>query len=108
MSLHSRRPRAAALRFRLLRADTKDYSGANENLTVTRIPRQTEAQVLDERPQTLAAAAGEESFATLGASTVTSGESVPLPTKRPTPDAKEDVDSNWIRPLAFVNLREGP
>jgi hypothetical protein len=36
MSLHSRRSRAAALRFRLLRADTKDYSGANEKL---RIPR---------------------------------------------------------------------
>jgi hypothetical protein len=39
MSFHSRRPRAAALRFRLLRADTKDYSGANEKLKVTRIPR---------------------------------------------------------------------
>ena len=39
MSLHARRPRAAALRLRVLKADTKGYSGTNEKPTVARIPR---------------------------------------------------------------------
>ncbi len=68
----------------------------------------TEAKVLDERPQALGATAGEESLGNLDAETATSGDPVPLPTRRPTPSTKEDIDSNWIKPLAFVNLREGP
>jgi hypothetical protein len=39
MNLHSRRPRAATLRLRVLKADTKGYSGSNERPTVARIPR---------------------------------------------------------------------
>jgi len=68
----------------------------------------TEAKVLDERPQALGATAGEKSLGNLDAATATSGDPVPLPTRRPTPSPKDDVDSNWIKPLAFVNLREGP
>jgi hypothetical protein len=67
----------------------------------------TEAKVLDERPQALGATAGEKSVAKLEAATA-SGDPVPLPTRRPTPSPNERVDSKWIKPLAFVNLREGP
>ena len=36
------------------------------------------------------------------------GDPVPLPSRRPVPTKSNDVDANWLRPLAFVNLREGP
>ena len=65
-----------------------------------------EAKVLDERTRTVEVEVGEERLANLDASTVTSENPVPLPTRRPTPSAKKKFDS--IKPLAFVNLREGP
>jgi hypothetical protein len=65
-----------------------------------------EAKVLDERTRTVEAEVGEERLANLGASTATSENPVPLPTRRPTPSAKKKFNS--IKPLAFVNLREGP
>lgn len=34
--------------------------------------------------------------------------SVPLPTRRPVRATSNSVDGSWIKPLAFVNLREGP
>ena len=67
-----------------------------------------EAKILDERHQALGATAGEKSVANLDAATAPSGNPVPLPTRRPTLRAKEDVVSNWIKPSAFVNLREAP
>ena len=33
---------------------------------------------------------------------------MPLPSRRPTPTANHHVGANWIKPSAFVNLREGP
>jgi SH3 domain-containing protein len=33
-------------------------------------------------------------------------ETVPLPTRRPSPD--DDGTANWVRPSAYVNLRDGP
>jgi Bacterial SH3 domain len=33
---------------------------------------------------------------------------VPLPSRRPAPTANVDNGANWIKPLAFVNLRERP
>jgi hypothetical protein len=81
-------------------------------LNVTGDPSATlaapEAKVLDERHQALGATAGEKSVANLDAATAPSGNPVPLPTRRPTLRAKEDVVSNWIKPSAFVNLREAP
>ena len=77
-------------------------------LNVTGDPSATiaapEAKVLDERHQALGATAGEKSVANLDAATAPSGNPVPFPTLR----AKEDVVSNWIKPSAFVNLREAP
>jgi hypothetical protein len=35
-------------------------------------------------------------------------ETVPLPTRRPEPPASEDELASWIRPSAYVNLRQGP
>jgi hypothetical protein len=34
-------------------------------------------------------------------------ETVPLPTRRPAPGA-QNVAGNWVRPSAYVNLRDGP
>ena len=49
----------------------------------------------------------EERFANLDLPTPP-GDPVPLPSRRPVPTKSNDVDANWLRPLAFVNLREGP
>jgi uncharacterized protein YgiM (DUF1202 family) len=35
-------------------------------------------------------------------------EPVPLPTRRPAPSAQDDDPANWVKPSAYVNLREGP
>jgi hypothetical protein len=35
-------------------------------------------------------------------------ETVPLPTRRPRPLASDDELASWIRPSAYVNLRQGP
>ena len=37
-----------------------------------------------------------------------SAEAVPLPTRRPEPPKSDDPDANWIRPTAYVNLRNAP
>jgi SH3 domain-containing protein len=63
-------------------------------------------QVLDERAQALGAVAAGESLR--NATTTRLAEAVPLPTRRPVPTANNYVDANWIKPLGFVNLRDGP
>jgi Bacterial SH3 domain len=35
-------------------------------------------------------------------------EPVPLPTRRPTRNASDDGSATWVRPSAYVNLRDGP
>lgn len=35
-------------------------------------------------------------------------ESMPLPDRRPEPSATDDANANWIKPTAWVNLREAP
>ena len=35
-------------------------------------------------------------------------ELVPLPTRRPARSANDDGPANWVRPSAYVNLRDGP
>ena len=32
----------------------------------------------------------------------------PLPTRRPSPSTNDDSQANWIRPSAYVNLRQSP
>ena len=66
-----------------------------------------EAEVSDERVKGLGTAGKEERFANLDVSRPP-GDPVPLPSRRPVRTTSNDVDANWIRPLAFVNLREGP
>ena len=34
------------------------------------------------------------------------GDPVPLPSRGLVPTKSNDVDANWLRPLAFVNLRK--
>ena len=68
----------------------------------------TEAQVWDERAQALGATGVEERLANLDAAAATSGDPVPLPSRRPAQTANDDAGANWIKPSAFVNLREGP
>jgi len=41
------------------------------------------------------------------AATVSSGEIVPLPARRPTLIASGNVNANWVKSSAFVNLRKG-
>lgn len=84
-------------------ADPSATIAANRNKT-----EPPEAKVLDEGHPALGATAGEKSVANLDTATAPSGNPVPLPTRRPTLSVKEDVVSNWIKPSAFVNLREGP
>jgi len=67
-----------------------------------------EAQVWDERAQALGATGVEERLVNLNAAAAMSGDPVPLPPRRPAQTANNDVHANWIEPLAFVNLREGP
>jgi hypothetical protein len=67
-----------------------------------------EAQVSDERAQELGATGIEERLANAEAAKATSVDPVQLPARRPSQTAKNDVHANWIKPSAFVNLREGP
>ena len=67
-----------------------------------------EAQVWDERAQELGATGVEERLASPEAAKARSRDPVQSPPSGPAQTAKDDVHANWIKPLAFVNLREGP
>ena len=60
--------------------------------------------VLDAYAQELEAGAAEK-VAILDAAPL---EAVPLPDRRPAPPATALADANWIKPTAYVNLRESP
>jgi hypothetical protein len=68
---------------------------------------QAEAQIEDEAGEALGVTGAQERLANLDAATSTPGDPVPLPSRRPAQVAN-DVDANWVKPLAFVNLREKP
>jgi Bacterial SH3 domain len=52
-------------------------------------------------------AEGEDNAANVDAATMVSGHSVPLPSRRPVPTANDD-GADWIKALAFINLRQRP
>jgi hypothetical protein len=64
------------------------------------------AYIFDQLVQELDARA-EESSAAPDAATLES-EAVPLPTRRPAPPRNDDGQANWVKPSAYVNLREAP
>ena len=64
-------------------------------------------QVGGVQPEGLGETGGEERRANLDAATTISGLPVPLPSRRPTPTANDD-GADWIKALAFVNLRQRP
>jgi len=69
-------------------------------------PGLTQAHVLDDQAQGPDATGVAESPANPADPTPAS-DSMPLPSKPPTPTANQD-GVNWIKPSTFVNLREGP
>jgi hypothetical protein len=66
------------------------------------IPEPTQAAAAQVAEAGEAAADVEETSATLETASL---ETVPLPDRRPTPPPR---DANWIKPTAYVNLRESP
>jgi hypothetical protein len=66
-----------------------------------------EAEISDEWAKGLGTTGKEERLAKLNVPTPPE-DPVPLPTRRPTRTTSNDVNANWIKPLGFVNLREGP
>jgi hypothetical protein len=64
-------------------------------------------QVGDVQVEGLEETGGEDRRANLDAATTLSGLPVPLPSRRPAPTANDD-SADWIKALAFVNLRQRP
>jgi uncharacterized protein YgiM (DUF1202 family) len=65
-----------------------------------------ELQDPDAPVEATAAIAAEDNPANPEA-TASLSEPVPLPTRRPVPSAPDSA-ANWVRPSAYVNLRDGP
>lgn len=80
--------------------------GPNANISASNI-NPTQAQVLDERAHEPEATGVAESTMNLAAE-APARDSVPLPSRRPSPAGDHDDSANWIKPSTFVNLREGP
>jgi hypothetical protein len=66
------------------------------------------AQVWNEPAQEPEGTGIEERLANLDAAIAPPGDPVPLPTRRAAQTANDDDGANWIKPLAFVNLRQKP
>ena len=64
-------------------------------------------KVRDVQAEGLGAIGGEDKVVNVNVATPVSGHSVPLPSRRPVPTANDD-DADWIKALAFVNLRQRP
>jgi hypothetical protein len=64
-------------------------------------------QVRDVQAEGLGAIGGEDKVANVDAAMTVSVHSVPLPSRRPVPTANDD-GADWIKALAFVNLRQRP
>src|SRR5262245_823348 len=80
--------------------------GPNVNISASNI-NPTQAQVLDDGTQEPEATRMAESTMNLAAA-APARDSVPLPSRRPSPAGNHDDGANWIKPSTFVNLREGP
>jgi len=65
-----------------------------------------EVQASDQPAQEVEAGANDVTAAI--DSTPVESDLPPLPTRRPTPLASDDGSASWVRPSAYVNLREGP
>jgi len=64
-------------------------------------------QVGDVQAQGLGAIGGQDKVANVDVATTAPVHSVPLPSRRPVPTANDD-GADWIKALAFVNLRQRP
>ena len=64
-------------------------------------------QVRDVQAEGLGAIGGEDKVANVNVATTAPAHSVPLPSRRPVPTANDD-GADWIKALAFVNLRQRP
>jgi hypothetical protein len=64
-------------------------------------------QVGDVQAQGLGAIGGQDKVANVNVATTAPVHSVPLPSRRPVPTANDD-SADWIKALAFVNLRQRP
>jgi len=89
----------------------KVTAGPEANIPIHRVKTQNiQGQVWDQTSPEFGATDVEERPATPDAGTSTS-DLVPLPTRRPAPTASTtsgNLDANWIKASAFVNLRKGP
>jgi hypothetical protein len=80
---------------------------------VTAIPDAAEPQSPDTEAEATEAAA-QDVTASIDAAPASAdaasaaSEVVPLPTRRPEPPKSDAADANWIRPTAYVNLRDAP
>jgi uncharacterized protein YgiM (DUF1202 family) len=70
-------------------------------------PEAAGAQVSDMPDQEPGATGMEENPASVETATSNS-DPPPLPTRRPAPSANDDAQADWIKPSAYVNLRESP
>src|SRR6478735_6301829 len=64
-------------------------------------------QVRDVQAEGLGAIGGQDKVANVDVATTAPVHSVPLPSRRPVPTANDD-GADWIKALAFVNLRQRP
>jgi hypothetical protein len=64
-------------------------------------------QVRDVQAEGLGAIGGEDKVANVNVATTAPVHSVPLPSRRPVPTANDD-SADWIKALAFINLRQRP
>ena len=87
----------------------KITANVTANIGASNIKTEPEsAQVWDKPAQEPEGAGVEKRHANLDAAMAAPGDPVPLPTRRAAQTANDDEGANLIKPLAFVNLRNGP
>jgi Bacterial SH3 domain len=87
----------------------KITANVTPNIGASNIKTEPEsAQVWDKPAQKPEGAGVEKRLANLDVAMAAPGDPVPLPTRRAAQTANDDDGANWIKPLAFVNLRQKP
>jgi len=82
---------------------------ATENVGASNIDTDRKsAQVLEEMDKKPEGTGVEEKLAIRDGAMTVPRDSVPLPTRRPAQAANDNDGGNWVKPLAFVNLRQRP